>query len=444
MHMTHRALVAFLVVTLLAGAMSSTAVAFTDVPSDHWAAGAFDLLEALKVYRGYEDGSARPTNSIRRDEFCAVVIRMLGKEDLAVLNAPDRPTFSDRVPDWAWGYVNVAVSSGIINGYDDATFRAENAVTFAEGFAMLTRALGLDTAAIGEWPRKYMDLASQIGLDTGLKASPDAAMTRADMALATGNAMVSRWGCGPFGLVKAQALLERPPYNWPAETVDEAAVELAGASQALEEEITAIAEMLKAQLLADEEVQYRIELSHLKNLIRMSRGVSVSDRRARNMAFSTISLITQIDFCGATSTICNDGVCTSIRNDIEYYRIFKNGTAEAHVIGHFYRLKAGIYDSIYGGCNYVDSKKMTFAWYEELRGFIADNVHLDGTSYADLNKIAQAFLVKEAQNACAFLEMFQFIEELPVPYGDSQFDFSAIDIIYQSLREDVVDNGHVD
>jgi len=114
----------------------------------------FGLLEDLQVYRGYPDGSARPTATIRRDEFCAIVVRMIGQESLAETRASDRPDFSDDIPGWAWGYVNVATSLEIIYGYDDHTFRPANPVTFAEGFAMLTRALELDRVATGAWPGK--------------------------------------------------------------------------------------------------------------------------------------------------------------------------------------------------------------------------------------------------------------------------------------------------
>jgi len=217
------------VVAVLAGVMSNSVLAFTDVPANHGAAGAFGLLEDLQVYRGYPDGSARPTATIRRDEFCAIVVRMIGQESLAETRASDRPDFSDDIPGWAWGYVNVATSLEIIYGYDDHTFRPANPVTFAEGFAMLTRALELDRVATGAWPGKYIDLAARIGLDVGLSVSPDAVMTRADIALATANAMVSRW-CHQEGdgLVQGPALLERPPYAWTAEAVDDMIVRLAG------------------------------------------------------------------------------------------------------------------------------------------------------------------------------------------------------------------------
>ena len=35
-------------------------------------------------------------------------------------------------PKWAWGYVNEAVSMGVINGYPDGTFQPGRQVTYGE------------------------------------------------------------------------------------------------------------------------------------------------------------------------------------------------------------------------------------------------------------------------------------------------------------------------
>ena len=43
---------------------------------------------------------------------------------------------------WASGYINVAVTMGIINGYPDGTFKPENPVTYAEALKMILAAIG--------------------------------------------------------------------------------------------------------------------------------------------------------------------------------------------------------------------------------------------------------------------------------------------------------------
>jgi hypothetical protein len=85
-----------------------------------------------------------------------------------------QPTFSDMIPTWAWGYVNVAMYRGIINGYVDNTFRAGNPVAYAEAVAMLIRAVsGHDRQAqlgVGGWPYNYMFY----GVDNGFTGDVDA------------------------------------------------------------------------------------------------------------------------------------------------------------------------------------------------------------------------------------------------------------------------------
>lgn len=74
------------------------------------------MLSSLGILEGYEDGTFKPEGTITRAEFAAVTVRLLGAEDSAQ-GAIGGGQFSD-VPDDQWfaGYVNYAASLGIING----------------------------------------------------------------------------------------------------------------------------------------------------------------------------------------------------------------------------------------------------------------------------------------------------------------------------------------
>src|SRR5690606_23876192 len=101
--------------------------AFADVDADDKAAEAFNVLAALGVYQGNEGigGNVRPDSTITREEFSAVVVRFLDKESTAKSLNTYVPSFTDAnsISSWAWGYVNVASSLGIVNGYPNGEFR---------------------------------------------------------------------------------------------------------------------------------------------------------------------------------------------------------------------------------------------------------------------------------------------------------------------------------
>jgi hypothetical protein len=116
---------------------------------------------------------------------------MLNKEGLAGALGTFQPQFADgaQIPSWAWGYVNVAFNLRIIEGYPDKTFKAGNPVTAAEALAMLTRAMGNDSAVFGIWPMNYMMWGYDSGLLEDLELFANLPITRGEMAWLTVNAL---------------------------------------------------------------------------------------------------------------------------------------------------------------------------------------------------------------------------------------------------------------
>jgi len=188
----------FLVTTIVVAmvlSMVGSAFAFDDVDEDATYATDFEVLEAVDVYQGYPDGTAKPDNAITRAEFAAVVVRMLDKEKVADAVAGYETSFTDdtAIADWSRGYIIVANSLGIINGYPDGSFKPANNVTYAEAIAMLARALKLDDAATGSWPTNYLVLGADIGLSEGVDPIANLPITRGEMAIMSVNALFSTW-----------------------------------------------------------------------------------------------------------------------------------------------------------------------------------------------------------------------------------------------------------
>jgi hypothetical protein len=135
--------------------------AFSDIVG-HEAESALTLLGAMGIYTGDGGlgGAVKPDDPITRAQFCKVIVTAMGRATTAAGLAGLQPTFTDgaSIPTWAWGYVNVAVYMGIINGYADGSFGANNPVTYAEAVTMLIRAVPGHLAQVtpGVWPYNFL------------------------------------------------------------------------------------------------------------------------------------------------------------------------------------------------------------------------------------------------------------------------------------------------
>lgn len=146
-------------------------------------------LKALGIVKGDDLGNFNPNNPITRAEFTTMVVRMLGLEAAASYVAT--PTaFPDvtAASAWAYGYINIAVSRGLIKGYEDGTFRPNNNVTQAEALTILLRALGYTDNLPGTWPIDYIMMGAEIGIiSTGF--APDVPATRMLIATLVNNTL---------------------------------------------------------------------------------------------------------------------------------------------------------------------------------------------------------------------------------------------------------------
>lgn len=110
---------------------------FTDVASGQWYHDAIATLAGKGIINGYNDGTFRPNNAITRAEFAAIATRF------AKANNSGSLSFSD-VSASAWYYKSVltAVNYGWINGYSDGTFRPDQPILRAEAAKIVNYMLG--------------------------------------------------------------------------------------------------------------------------------------------------------------------------------------------------------------------------------------------------------------------------------------------------------------
>ena len=175
---------------VIAFSMMLSVVAFAgynDVAADADYAGAVELLSALDIIKGDDQGNFNPDNTITRAEMAAIICRALGLEEAAT-GAMGPTAFADVAADhWAAGYVNLASQNGIINGYGDGNFGPSDTVTYEQAVKMIVCALGYEPMAAvkGGWPTGYLVVANTYKVTAGATANA----TRANIAIMMANAL---------------------------------------------------------------------------------------------------------------------------------------------------------------------------------------------------------------------------------------------------------------
>ncbi|MDD6736085.1 MAG: S-layer homology domain-containing protein [Clostridiales bacterium] len=138
-----------LAIFIITGIIPSAFAAYTD--ADPYA-DYYDStlrLQDLGVLNGYDDGSFRPDNSITRAEFTKIVICMMDK-DTEARAAGSYSSFFD-VPGGSWfaPYINYAVTKDILSGYSDGSFGPYKTISLAEAVTILMRTLGYSEESVG-------------------------------------------------------------------------------------------------------------------------------------------------------------------------------------------------------------------------------------------------------------------------------------------------------
>ncbi|MBN2221283.1 MAG: S-layer homology domain-containing protein [Vallitaleaceae bacterium] len=140
-------------------------------------------LQQLGVLKGYEDGSLKLDQNIRRSEVATMMVRIRGYADSDAQGSG--LNFTD-VASSHWAYKNIqnAYKLSIIQGYPDNSFKPESNILYQEVVAMMVNTLGYKEDISGEWPNNYISKAKELGvIPKDSQVSPDKIVTRGEMAL---------------------------------------------------------------------------------------------------------------------------------------------------------------------------------------------------------------------------------------------------------------------
>lgn len=115
--------------------IQAPSVKFTDMLV-HWAKADVTTLSEKLIVEGTGKNMFEPRRDITRAEFAALIVRSLGIE------AAGTSKFKDvAAGKWYAGAVAAAAEAGIVNGYEDGTFKPNASISRKELAAMVVRAL---------------------------------------------------------------------------------------------------------------------------------------------------------------------------------------------------------------------------------------------------------------------------------------------------------------
>ena len=171
--------------------LTTTAFAaeYTDVPETSWARESVDKAAEYGLMNGVGEGVFGYGETISREQFVTVLVRMFGWESVSGEDAT-----IDIASSWARGAINTAAANGVIDA--GGKFRPKDAITRREMAVMLVRALGLGALAKADAnaalpftdvtaQRGYIAIAYEIGMTTGATETtfePDGTATREQAA----------------------------------------------------------------------------------------------------------------------------------------------------------------------------------------------------------------------------------------------------------------------
>lgn len=186
-------------ISMLLGSLGSVSAA--PVPKDiqgHWAQSQLQKWLDEGYLNGYQDGTVKPNKAITRGEYVALVNRLFGFTETTTISFKDLKSSN-----WAYVEVAKAVKAGYIGGYENNTFRSNNALTRQEAAVIVAKVLDLntsststnfkDSAQIASWSRGAVSAAAAKKIINGYPDGtfgPKKALTRAEAVGIISNSVI--------------------------------------------------------------------------------------------------------------------------------------------------------------------------------------------------------------------------------------------------------------
>lgn len=155
---------------------------FTDVPDTHPLQEPIAFVKNEGIVQGYDDGTYKPDQLIDRYEFVKILIEASG--GLTNNQYCKIAGFSDTDhTQWYYPYVRKAACSGIVSGYPGGSFGGTKNINLAEAAKIVVNTFAIPVELDGEpWWKPYIVALSSVGGLPPRLTDPNQAITRGDMA----------------------------------------------------------------------------------------------------------------------------------------------------------------------------------------------------------------------------------------------------------------------
>lgn len=174
-------------VMVLGMTVVGTGASYTDVTSKQ-NQEAIEVLQAVGIMVGDENGNFNPDQKVTRNEMAVVMSNLM---DYRAATYAGTSPFTD-VPSWAEPYVAACWNNGITSGYTKTTYGGSDTVTTSQAALMLMKALGYfqyQSDFDSDWQFAVIKQAGKIDLFDDVDSGVRDAMTRNDLAQLVLNAL---------------------------------------------------------------------------------------------------------------------------------------------------------------------------------------------------------------------------------------------------------------
>ena len=153
--------------------------AFTDQADIKVDTDVVDTLVSLGVVNGYDDGSFKPNGTVTRAEMAKMIYVLRTGNSDASAYNDDKTSFTDIGSHWARGYIKYCQSLGIIAGKSNTKFVPNEKVSAQEAAKMLLVTLGYDAQKAGLVGTGWASKTNALADENGLLEDVNTSFTAA-------------------------------------------------------------------------------------------------------------------------------------------------------------------------------------------------------------------------------------------------------------------------
>ncbi len=153
--------------------------AFTDSADIKVKSEVVDTLVSLGVVNGYDDGSFKPNGTVTRAEMAKMIYVLRTGNSDASAYNDDKTSFTDIGSHWARGYIKYCQSLGIIAGKSNTKFVPNEKVSAQEAAKMLLVTLGYNAQKAGLVGTGWASKTNALADENGLLEDVNTAFTAA-------------------------------------------------------------------------------------------------------------------------------------------------------------------------------------------------------------------------------------------------------------------------